>query len=335
MKKCVLRASLIIISCILLQFLFFACEQDSSANTNFTNDETQPVSGESPATPATNTPSSTTPATNTPSGTPPESATPSSSTPPDTPASDPELPEGTYSITFVLDGGSWIEGYTPVQTYTAEQNVSLPNAGKVHKEGFTFKGWYENNSLKFGFAKGTTGNKTYTAKWEEGQHTPAGYYNSGSGDTACPAGKYQDSIDSTNCSTCNAGTYQNNEGATGCFTTPAGSYSFEGASAPTKCAAGTYSTEGASSCTMCPAGKYSSAGSATCTSCSVGYYQSNNGSSSCIASPAGKYVSTKGATTATPCPVGTYQDQTGQSSCKSCPEGTTSAVGSTSIDACH
>ena len=280
-KSILLRTSIVIlIACILLAFPFVACEHDSNANSNPTNNGST-TGNQSP---------------------------------------NPELPEGTYSITFVLDGGSWIEGYTPTpSTYTANDNVNLPVAAKVHKEGYTFKGWYENNSLKFGFAKGTTGNKTYTAHWEDGEHTPVGYYNNGSGDTACLPGKYQDRIDSTNCSPCRAGTYQNNEGATGCFTTPAGSYSTAGASAPTRCAAGQTSSSDRSSCVQCP----------------IGTYNSSAGSPSSIPSPTGTYVSTTGARTPTTCPAGTYQDETGQSSCKACPTGTTSSAGSTSISACQ
>ncbi len=278
-KSLLLRTSLVIlISCILLLFPFVACEHDSNANSNPTNNGEQPASGGTPATPP-STPSTT-----------------------GNQSPNPELPEGSYSITYVLDGGSWIEGYTPTQIYTADDYISLPNAGKVHKDGYTFTGWYENNSLKFGFAKGTTGNKTYTAHWEDGEHTPVGYYNNGSEDTACGAGRYQAYIDSTSCNACPPGKFQTSEGATGCFT--------------------------------CPAGTSSSAGSSSCTMCQKGYY-SSEGSASCIPSPTGSYVSTKGATAPTPCPAGTYQDLTGQSSCKACPAGTTSEEGSTSASACH
>ena len=215
----------------------------------------------------------------------------------------PELAPGEYSITYVLDGGSWVDNYTPTNTYTAEQYVSLPNAAKIQKSGYTFKGWKDaNQNLTFGFAKGTTGNKTYTANWQEEEHTPVGFYQTANGDVACEAGKYQDHLDQTLCSNCQPGKYSG-QGYGNCIF----------------CPAGTYSSAGSSSCTLAPAGTYATAGASTPVSC-----------------PAGTYTSTPGSTSPQPCPVGSYQPLTGQSSCTPCPDGKiTDGTGSTSVTACH
>lgn len=258
-KSLLLRTSLVIlISCILLLFPFVACEHDSNANSNSTNNGNQSSSGNTPATP-------------------------------ETPASDPnpELPEGTYSITFVLDGGSWIEGYTPTpSTYTANDNVNLPVAAKVHKDGYTFKGWYENNTLKFGFAKGTTGNKTYTAHWREGEYAPVGYRKNGTTYVPCEAGRYQSNTDQTDCTN-----------------TPTGHYTdTQGASAPIPCPVGYFQIYQASStCTPSPTGKYvSTTGATTPTTCPAGTYQDETGQSSCKACPA-ETTSPAGSTSASAC----------------------------------
>ena len=256
-KSSFLRASLVILTaCVFLAFLFVACEHGSNANSNSPNTGTTATT---PSTPVNN------PSTN------PEPAP----TTPETPASDPdsELPEGSYSITFVLDGGSWVENFTPPASYTADDYVSLPNAGKIHREGYTFKGWYDNNTLIFGFAKGTTGNKTYTAHWQEGEYAPVGYRKNGTTYVPCEAGKYQ-----------------SNTNRTDCTATPAGHYTdTEGASAPIPCPVGYFQNYHASStCTPSPTGKYvSTTGATAATPCPAGYYQDQRGQSSCKPCPEG------------------------------------------------
>ncbi len=71
----------------------------------------------------------------------------------------------TYTISYVLKGGK-ISG-TKVKSYDGTINVKLPNATK---KGYLFKGWYAESSYKTkvtAIKKGTTGNKTFYAKWEK------------------------------------------------------------------------------------------------------------------------------------------------------------------------
>lgn len=71
----------------------------------------------------------------------------------------------TYTITYVLNGGK-LSG-TSVKTYDGTANVTLP---KATRKGYTFAGWYAEKSYKTkvtAVKKGTTGNKTFYAKWEK------------------------------------------------------------------------------------------------------------------------------------------------------------------------
>lgn len=68
-----------------------------------------------------------------------------------------------YTISYVLNGGK-ISG-TSVNTYDGTTNITLP---KATKRGYTFAGWYAEKSYKTKVSavkKGTTGNKTFYAKW--------------------------------------------------------------------------------------------------------------------------------------------------------------------------
>lgn len=68
----------------------------------------------------------------------------------------------TYKITYDKKGGTISGKYAT--TYTVTDTVSLP---KPYRRGYTFTGWStgsESNITKI--AKGSTGNKSYTAKWK-------------------------------------------------------------------------------------------------------------------------------------------------------------------------
>ena len=67
-----------------------------------------------------------------------------------------------YPITYVLDGG--INNPENPSEYTVEQTISIKDPTK---EGYRFLGWQEGNSIP----KGSTGAKTFTAKWEYVPHT--------------------------------------------------------------------------------------------------------------------------------------------------------------------
>lgn len=70
----------------------------------------------------------------------------------------------TYTITYKLNGGT--NNVNNPNSYTIESDVTLQNPTK---EGYTFDGWYETEDFsgdkQTHIAKGTTGNKTYYAKW--------------------------------------------------------------------------------------------------------------------------------------------------------------------------
>ncbi len=71
----------------------------------------------------------------------------------------------TYSIKYVLKGGK-ISG-TSVKSYDGTANITLP---KATRKGYTFAGWYTESSYKkkvTAIKKGTTGNKTFYAKWKK------------------------------------------------------------------------------------------------------------------------------------------------------------------------
>lgn len=78
-----------------------------------------------------------------------------------------------YEIIY-MDGETRITSLTPA-TYTVEDTVILPTP---HKEGFGFLGWYTVSSLggieNTRIPAGSTGTKTFYAKWEAGRVTVTG-----------------------------------------------------------------------------------------------------------------------------------------------------------------
>ena len=75
----------------------------------------------------------------------------------------------TYTITYNLDGGTVTGNPT---SYTSNDTITLVNPTK---EGYTFTGWTGSNgttpSTTVTIAKGSTGNKTYTANWTINTYT--------------------------------------------------------------------------------------------------------------------------------------------------------------------
>lgn len=72
-----------------------------------------------------------------------------------------------YSITYNLNGGNF--GKSAVKAYDGTTTVTLPT--KVYKEGSIFGGWFSNSSLTgtqvTSISSGSSGNKTYYAKWND------------------------------------------------------------------------------------------------------------------------------------------------------------------------
>ena len=75
-----------------------------------------------------------------------------------------------YTITYNLNSGSWKSGFKPTTKYTIESaTITLPTASNIEKVGYTFAGWFEDSSFSGSAIKnilaGSTGNKTYYARW--------------------------------------------------------------------------------------------------------------------------------------------------------------------------
>ena len=78
----------------------------------------------------------------------------------------------TYKITYNLNGGSLEQGKTNPTTYNINTaTITLKNPTNISKPGYNFTGWTGSNGTtprkSVTIAKGSTGNKTYTANWEE------------------------------------------------------------------------------------------------------------------------------------------------------------------------
>lgn len=72
-------------------------------------------------------------------------------------------------LTFDLGGGAFAEGFTAPLGFYSNAEYKLPTANSVVYDGFTFAGWYDNanfsgDAVTF-IPAGTTGDKTYYAKW--------------------------------------------------------------------------------------------------------------------------------------------------------------------------
>ena len=79
----------------------------------------------------------------------------------------------TYTITFILNGGSWSEGYTVITEYTRESGLNLPDAACLFRSDYDFMGWFtssdggmtlSDNSVSK-IEPGTIGNLTFYADW--------------------------------------------------------------------------------------------------------------------------------------------------------------------------
>ncbi len=107
-----------------------------------------------------------------------------------------------YSITFNLNGGSFPPAqYFPFpKGYTKKMSLLLPNSSYIRKPGYKFLGWYENAELTGNpvteIPAGSTGDKTFWAKWEENP-TVTVYVKqgmSGDGSEGAPFGSIADAV---------------------------------------------------------------------------------------------------------------------------------------------
>ena len=240
----------------------------------------------------------------------------------------------TYSITYNLNGGTNATGAKTSYTIeTADYTLPTPT-----KTGYTFGGWYENSGLTgtavTKIAKGSTGNKTFWAKWTvksvtcaAGKYLPANSLSCGdcTAGYACPGGTYSYSSSIQGRSACTGRTQYSATGASSCSTVSAGYYT-------TGCNASNNNCTGQSQCTgttYCSGGVQSNCPSGYTANTAAG----KTAASQCaISIAAGKYLGTKNGTSATSCAAGTYKaahtvNYGSTSSCDSCPTGYTVAAG--------
>lgn len=75
-----------------------------------------------------------------------------------------------YSINYELNGGSWGNKYYPQGYYTPNTSEELPTSANINKTGYSFAGWYTDESFSgepvTEIPIGSTGYKKFYAKWE-------------------------------------------------------------------------------------------------------------------------------------------------------------------------
>lgn len=75
-----------------------------------------------------------------------------------------------YTITYVLNNGSWINGTTAPAVYSSRTSVILPTAKEIQRNDYVFGGWFETSSCTGDpvtkINKNEKGNKTFYAKWD-------------------------------------------------------------------------------------------------------------------------------------------------------------------------
>ena len=80
----------------------------------------------------------------------------------------------TYTVTLNTNNGTIADG-KDVTSYNYGEGATLPTAGDMTREGYTFAGWYDNEVLTGNpiteISTDETGNRTYWAKWTINQYT--------------------------------------------------------------------------------------------------------------------------------------------------------------------
>lgn len=75
-----------------------------------------------------------------------------------------------YCIDYELNGGSWYNKYYPKMRYTPNTSEELPTSANINKTGYSFAGWYTDESFSgepvTEIPIGSTGDKKFYAKWE-------------------------------------------------------------------------------------------------------------------------------------------------------------------------
>ncbi len=81
-----------------------------------------------------------------------------------------------YVITYELNSGKWTTGYKAQELFIESENIILPTAENIYRDGYRFDGWYDNNrytgSAFTSVPSGTKSNVKYWAKWTPRDDTP-------------------------------------------------------------------------------------------------------------------------------------------------------------------
>ena len=70
-----------------------------------------------------------------------------------------------YTITYELNGGNWIDGFTPEEKGELGDKILLPTAEKIEKAGCNFAGWLR--GIRIITEIDVTSDVTVTAQWTE------------------------------------------------------------------------------------------------------------------------------------------------------------------------
>jgi len=81
-----------------------------------------------------------------------------------------------YVITYELNSGKWTTGYKAQELFIESENIILPTAENIYRDGYDFDGWYDNNrytgsSLPV-LPSATRNNVKYWARWVPRNDTP-------------------------------------------------------------------------------------------------------------------------------------------------------------------
>ena len=75
-----------------------------------------------------------------------------------------------YQVTMQTNGGTIAPG-NEIKSYTGGTSLTLPGAGDITREGYTFAGWYEDSGFSSSpvteISSTDTGDKTFYAKWKQ------------------------------------------------------------------------------------------------------------------------------------------------------------------------
>ena len=78
-----------------------------------------------------------------------------------------------YKLNYNLDGGEWVDGYTPKDYYLSGTEFELPTEENLNKAGYKFLGWKDKNTDEVvgKIPTSATGIKNVAAQWTANEYT--------------------------------------------------------------------------------------------------------------------------------------------------------------------